>query len=284
MKHIDYIEKRPHGSPDFPIMYYYINHEHPRYVMRAHWHSEFEIIRVLEGIFSVHLNNVEHTLSNGDVLFVQGGCLHRGEPSNCVYECLVFNVGMLKRQQNGILEKYLSPIINSQIEISNRLDPAHRETLQIVQSLFSAMRDTPPYYELAVYSLLLSLFQRLYSEKYIVPVSKMLYGHQAQTVMHIIEWIEKNYCEPIDLDKIEVFSGWNKKYLCRIFKEYTSKTVTEFINELRIENACYEISVRGKTITEASYNSGFNDLSYFCKIFKRYTGITAKEYKKQCCP
>ena len=36
----------------------------------------------------------------------------------------------------------------------------------------------------------------------------------------------------------------------------------------------------GKSITEAAFNSGFNDLSYFCKVFKRYKGLTPKEYQK----
>lgn len=75
-------------------------------------------------------------------------------------------------------------------------------------------------------------------------------------------------------------SGFSEKYLCRIFKEYTSKTPITYINELRIEKACNEMGINKKNITYAAYESGFNDLSYFCRTFKKYKNITPKEYIK----
>lgn len=64
--------------------------------------------------------------------------------------------------------------------------------------------------------------------------------------------IENNLAESIDLNKLAEITGMSPKYLCRIFKEYTSKTLVQYINELRIENACYEMSVNDKNISVAS--------------------------------
>ena len=96
--------------------------------------------------------------------------------------------------------------------------------------------------------------------------------------MKLLDYIEKNYSEPISLETLEKISGFNKKYLCRVFKEYTSKTPIEYINELRIESACRMLE-ENRSITASAYDCGFNDLSYFCKVFKKHKGMPPRKYK-----
>lgn len=280
MKHADYNERKRHGSPDFPLQFYHVDKDHPEYVMSAHWHREFEIIRILEGSFSVHLNNVEYSLSRGDILLVDSGCLHTGVPTDCVYECIVFDLNMLKGHHDGALEKYITPIINSQLDVINLLDPKDTELCNAINSLFTLTSEKNQCFELEVYSLLYRIIALLYSLKYIVLNPQSKQTKQTRRVIELIDLIEKNFTEQITLEKLCELTGLSKKYICRLFKEYTSKTFTEYLNELRIENACYEMSERGQSVTLAAFNNGFNDLSYFCKVFKRYKGITPKEYKK----
>lgn len=99
MKFLDYNENKRHGSSVFPIELYSVDNKHPQYIMPLHWHKEFEIIRILSGKFTVFLNNEKYILNQGDFLIISGGTLHRGEPDSCVYECLVFDINMLKRQK-----------------------------------------------------------------------------------------------------------------------------------------------------------------------------------------
>ena len=105
MNDINYVEKTKHGTAAFPIEYYYVDETHPRYIMTAHWHREFEIIRVLSGSFTVFLNNTEFTLHEGDMLFVACGCLHRGQPTACVYECIVVDLKMLYKKTPNLPKK-----------------------------------------------------------------------------------------------------------------------------------------------------------------------------------
>ena len=96
----------------------------------------------------------------------------------------------------------------------------------------------------------------------------------------MLDKIEADFDEDITLTELAELAGLNEKYLCRIFKDYTEKTIIEYIHEIRIENACYEMSVTGNNITRAAFDSGFNDLSYFSKTFKKLKGISPTEYKK----
>ena len=59
MHYLDYNEKKQHGTLDFPIEYYHVNEHHPRYNMPFHCHKELEIIRILEGILYLKLDDEE---------------------------------------------------------------------------------------------------------------------------------------------------------------------------------------------------------------------------------
>ena len=280
MKYADYIEKKRHGSLDFPIQYYYADVNTPHYVMSAHWHKEFEIIRVLQGDLRVFLNSTPYDLCCGDILLVEGGALHRAEPKNCVYECVVFDLNMLIRRQNDAVARFIAPLIDSSVSVKQPVFHSGEKLCSTLSSLFDLMHSATPYYEIEVYSLLFSAVSQLYSSSSIVPHSKLPHSRQAEIINHLIDWIEQNFLKPITLDELASVSGLSSKYLCRVFKEYTSKSPIQYINDLRIENACHEMAVKGKSVTEAAFDSGFNNLSYFCKTFKNYKGVTPTEYKK----
>lgn len=274
-------EKKRHGTSGFPIEYYFIDESHPRYVMNLHWHKEFEIIRVLSGKLSAYLNNERYELQEGDCLFVGGGSLIRAEPENCVYDCVVFDLNMLKKGEGDALSRYPFPDVNGKVSICGYLSRDHRCIYDTVDRLMKCLKEQRDFYELAVYSMLYELFYRLYKEGYIKRVNEVPQNKKLRKISSILEWINNNYTSDISLEVLSNIHSISEKYLCRIFKEYTSKTITEYISELRIENACLEITKGGKSVTDAAFNSGFNDLSYFCKVFKRHTHLTPKEYKKQ---
>ncbi len=280
MKYAEYIERKRHGTPDFPIQHYLVNKEHSQYYMLAHWHREFEIIRILEGSFTAHLNNVEYSLEKGDILFAHGTCLHSGTPSECVYECIVFDPNMLLGAQNIISSEFIIPIINSNAVFKNLIDKNDIQVKNCVCELSEKLTKKGKYHELYVVSLLYKLFSLFYSNGYIFPKAKKTTDKKTLAIIGLIDFIEKNFSEPLTLDALAEFSGFNKKYLCKVFKEYTSKTPIEYTNELRVENAAFLIREKGKSVTDAAFESGFNELSYFCKIFKRYKEIVPSEYKK----
>lgn len=281
MKYADFIEKKRHGSLDFPIQYYYADENTPHYVMTAHWHSEFEVMRVLRGELKVFLNSTPYTLTEGDIILVSGKTLHRAEPRDCMYECVVFDFNMLSRERNDITSKYISPICDSTTVAEPPLCHEKDELYFSLNSLFELMKNKGEYFELDIYSALFKVLSLLYSQKKLVNKSITPGGHRYETISKLIDWIEKNFLKPITLEDLSKISGLSSKYLCRTFKEYTSKSIVKYINDLRIENACYEMSINKKNVTQAAFDSGFNNLSYFCKIFKSSKGITPTEYVKR---
>ena len=86
-----YNELKIHGEPDFPIEVYHLDHTSPKYEMACHYHSDIELIHVISGEMSVTLNNTAFAAKSGYFVFVNAETLHSAIPSDCVYECIVFN-------------------------------------------------------------------------------------------------------------------------------------------------------------------------------------------------
>ena len=282
MKYLDYQEHRQQGTEDFPIAYYYVEESMPRYYMTYHWHPEYEIIRILDGIFQMTVNHTNYTLEQGDIIFIQDGMLHGGNPLNCVYECLVFDMTPLIRN-NRICRNQVEQILNHKIYIHPQLPDDDSEITSTISTLFEAMQKHKTGYEFVVqgslYQLLGMLLEKqLYS---IRPKNELQVTDRLKHLKYVLRYIEGNYTEDIKLEDLASIAGMNPKYFCRFFKQITQKTPISYLNYYRIECAIEQLFTTDASITEVAFNCGFNDISYFIRTFKKHKGITPKQYIKQ---
>jgi mannose-6-phosphate isomerase class I len=102
------LDRTQHGTLEFPVEYYYVDRQHPRYQMPFHWHKEWEILRVLDGSLQISLDDEQYSMHRGDVLLIRGGMLQRDKRENCVYECFVLDLyGIFRRIE--MVKPYLRP-------------------------------------------------------------------------------------------------------------------------------------------------------------------------------
>ena len=234
---------------------------------------------MVSGKLHLFINNAPYTLTAGDVAFVNCRFLHRAEPSNTTYECILCDLEMMVKKSSPVYQSYVYPIMLSRLVIDPILHPDDSPLYADVNALFDILKEESPYYELATMGKLFSIVEKLYTDRKITRrvITKKAVS-KANVIAEIINWIDANHREHITLERLAQQSGLTPNYICRIFKEYTAKTPIEYVNAVRIENVCRDIALGGKNITEAAMDNGFNDISYFCKVFKKQKGVSAKEY------
>ena len=279
MSYPELMEQRRHGSPGFPVQYYFVDSSHPRYAMTLHWHKEFEILRVLSGSFDAYIDNDFYHVSQGEALLINCGSLHRGEPCGCVYECLVFDAAMLMKSGIESLLRSIHPVISRTVSIQPFCTAEDEYIMKSINALFDEITEKKEFYELRMFSHFFALFAGLYSGGRVIgPEEEKKDGMQLRCMMKMLNWIDEHYTEAISLDDLSEISGLNEKYLCRFFRKYTNQTPLDYINHRRIEAACVALTQEGKSVTEAAMENGFNDLSYFSKLFRRIKGFSPREY------
>ena len=93
------------------------------------------------------------------------------------------------------------------------------------------------------------------------------------------EYIEKNFQEDINLNKISNYVSLSKNYFCNIFKKETGMTIWDYLIRIRMEEAKKMLLETAQKTYEVSEKVGYDDPSYFGRLFKKYTGFTPIEFR-----
>lgn len=98
---------------------------------------------------------------------------------------------------------------------------------------------------------------------------------------NIYDYLVKNFKKDISLTEVADVAAMNPHAFCRFFKSRTQKTLTQFINEIRIGHACKLLNNRNQTITQIAYKCGYNNVSNFNRFFKMVKNQSPRQYRKE---
>lgn len=275
------LDKKQHGTLEFPVEYYYVDCKHPRYQMPFHWHNEWELLRVLDGTFQICVDDDKYSLHAGDILLMHGGMLHGGQPNDGVYECLVFDLHGLFRTVD-MVKPYLRSFYRQNFIPQCWFPAGQDDSLHtIVAELMEAI--TTEYKELDTLVGIGRLFVWILKNKrYRIAQEPSYSGIQRiQMLKSVLEYIETHYETNISLEDLAQIAGMNTKYFCRVFRSMTHNSPMDYVNFYRIEQAAWLLGKSELSITEVASKCGFGDSSYFTKVFKKYKGDTPKEFRQR---
>jgi AraC-like DNA-binding protein len=105
---------------------------------------------------------------------------------------------------------------------------------------------------------------------------------EQERLHRIYQYIEENYQEKIDVNKVAALCHLTTAAFCRFFKKLTCLTFTDFLNQYRI-NMAKNLLLQQESVTEACYHSGFDNLSYFNKTFRKLAGENPSQFRKRHC-
>ncbi len=95
----------------------------------------------------------------------------------------------------------------------------------------------------------------------------------------VIDFIDENFTSDISREGLAAAVDINPNYMGSLFKSYTGKTILEYINELRIDEAIRQLESGNLKIIDIAFSIGFENTVTFNRVFKRVTGKTPSDYK-----
>ncbi len=100
-------------------------------------------------------------------------------------------------------------------------------------------------------------------------------------VKEAVTYIRFNIDQPLSLNRIAETLSVHPSHLSRTFKKELGMTLTNYINQLRIEEAKYLLDSSNESITEIASSVGYNDPNYFSKVFTKLEHVTPLDYRKR---
>lgn len=278
------MEIRKRGSLNDFFEKYDIVSPHSDLFVTNHWHKETEIIYIISGCINITINEKTFIGNPGDIFIVNSGEMHEiyGNGTPLEYKAFVFDFDILSfRKEDFAQQNFIEPILRKEIQFLNSIKSSEKALamLQYINEINTQKHDC---YMLCTKAMLVQFFAFLIEEKQIVFVQDpSLDGNKKQFLKSIVAYINENYTQRIVLTEIAEHFHMSHKYFCRFFKKNFNKTLVEYINDVRIENAISLLDKKNISVTEAAISCGFCNMSYFAHTFKKKMGCTPSQYKKR---
>ena len=214
--------------------------------------SYYRMHYVLEGSGVLHTQNGEYRLSKGDVFF----CLPSMPYALQSLQGFRYGyIGYLGAKANATAEKYKISVQNCVFKNLLSLGDAWQEIVNIPSDVSALYAE--------------GLFLCTVSMLAAKTLSFSNPKKERQTTARIKKYIDENFADPdLSLQSISTALSYNTKYVSTIFKKEFQISFKEYLNTLRIHNACALMRKGFTSVKDLSFLCGFNDPLYFSKVFK----------------
>lgn len=99
-------------------------------------------------------------------------------------------------------------------------------------------------------------------------------------VQKIIQYIEEHYWERVTLGQVADSVYLSRSYVSVLFKRETGWKFCDYLQEVRLRNACEFLLNSSCSIQEVAAQTGFFDTPHFSRVFKEKMGVSPSQYRK----
>lgn len=248
----------------------------------AHEH-ELQFFYFLSGAACIHLKKKGYQVRPSDILLINTNEFHYKEVTSAEalhHFVIRIDLNLLNAPPFASgLAVYLEPLFQNSVRFENRI---HNRLIEnLLCEMIDEARCRQTGYELKLisicYGLIAELFRHHVLRSY-SPRDAELLTAKTRRFEEVIGYIERNYLTPIPLEMAASIAHMSKGYFCRLFKDTTGHTLSEYINLYRIEKAALLLSKGDRNVTETALAVGFEDVNYFCRLFKKYMNLSPAAY------
>ena len=104
-------------------------------------------------------------------------------------------------------------------------------------------------------------------------------GNDEQLMERIMKSINKNISDSdFNVEQLTQEVGISRAQLHRKMKELTGISTSDFIRNIRLEQAARLLKEQKINVTQVAYTVGFSNLAHFSTVFRKHFGMTPSEY------
>lgn len=266
----------------------------PEYTMHPHSHSQYEIMYVTKGSCLIYVNGREFCLKERQFIFLSADILHQlSIPQSRPCSILNLEFSCLRSKTDICLSGLLgeSPsfarFCNYQdvYFIGNDTNHLGYSLKDLINQLRNNIpsRNTPQIlpdnYTPDQKCMIRLLFQRMMLE-----LSRCVLEHNKNTGMLYLkracDYISSHLTEEIRVPQLAEHAGINKSYLQSLFSKYMDCTITDYINQKRLEHAAFLLVNSSLSVTDVAFQSGYNSRQHFGSTFEKYYKSSPRAYRQ----
>lgn len=266
---------------------YYMQERHkPCFNYPLHKHDAFELnfVENCAGARRIVGDNIE-VLGDYDLAFVGSNLEHVWEQSDCKSESIheitiqmpndLFAPSALNRR---IMQPVKEMFEAARVGIAFGM----KAIMTVYDRLNSIAKSEPSFHTMQIMEAI--IYDLATSGDYHC-LSSSHYSHTdvpvtSRRIQVIKDYIDNHYHEEVRMDTLSGLVNMTPNALSRFFKQRTNRSISNYINDVRIGQATLLLVDSTMTVVEISYKCGFNSISNFNRTFKSVKGVTPTEFRE----
>lgn len=282
-------EQLRHGTSVYPIAAYFWQDSPYAHRVALHWHPEVEIVRFVQGSFTMACSGQQpQSLQDDGILIIPGNVLHTMNlPAGSIESAVVFDLDMLSLEHYDELQSDIFAALKSgNMPLPPVIvpgNPGFAEISRLLDFVLQHCRDPEAPMRLTVKARLLELLALCYSHGYISRKEVLLSVNERNRqdkLKDLLTYIDAHYAGPMTVADAASRLNVSIQYFCRYFKKVTSMCFTDYLNDLRLRRAAQAIVETDQPIGSIAAYHGFDNSGYFFKNFREKFGTTPLKYRK----
>lgn len=231
----------------------------------AHYHAAYELYYLDAGNRDYLVDDKFFSISAGDFVLIKPNVIHRTTGGYSLRTLINFTLDFLQKTYTPAATQHcLKCFDNVTIRPPETLLP---ELKKLMSSMSEATNPIDFASDLGM--LLRKLSQCAPDNQFDKRIST------------VINYIHQNFSEIQSINEIADELHVSKYHLSKLFKEATGTTLIDYLNGVKVKNACEYLKTTNKNMTEISHICGFNDSAYFSNVFHKMMLISPSEYRKK---
>lgn len=242
----------------------------------THWHDHMEWIAVTEGCARIQVDAEKYTVGAGGFVFVRPKQLHAAtdlEPGTKLTALVVGSPLLRGIAADGTLERYVDPLLSGRLRVPNVMasdDPLRPSVAGSIASVVDELRGKRPGYELLVKSELFRMLGLLLRAAGQPAMSSSPSSQPESAFTRLLEELRSQIDQPVTVSEAAERVGVAPTYFCRRFKQLTGRTLVEYMQVLRINEAERLLAETDLSVTAVAERVGFGSITYFGRVFKAF--------------
>lgn len=249
-----------------------------------HFHVEYELTYVKYGYGTRFVGTSSELFNKGDLVLVGSLVPHYWRCGNAFYDKKELKAKSMVVQFHGDLffKNELPETKNIRLLLKKSASGICFENGFDYEEDIKVMFETSGINRLLLFYQLLEKLSKS-KNKRLLSTSEESQLYQAKdsvTFQKILNHIFQNIQKDISIASVAHEVHMSRSAFCKYFKKRTKKTFTQYVNNLRVDNAAKLLVESDLNVSQICFESGFNSLSYFNRQFKKYKGTSPKIYIK----
>lgn len=252
-----------------------------------HWHDYYEILYCQGDGLKVGLNNEVLTMNDKDILIIGSGEIHyfpliQQQVSRIVVS---FEAAFFEGYTSLMKNKRVNALIRANLTYKEQPENSELHTIfeKYLLEIIAEYREKRKGYKIALKArlsdILLIMIRQLPHETYSA-YEKNRQLNRLERLEQVFNFVEQNYERELSLSEIATTANYSIFHFTRFFKEATSMTFNQYINNFRISKASQYLMQSGDPIIDIAYKSGFSSIKTFNRVFRHSMGCSPSEYRK----